>query len=188
MRKRFVTPTLILAIVTLSVPSAALGPLDLEVGAKVGAATNPFPSDPNPLGVGVGGRAGVSFLGIYGGVSALYYFGGSKAPQLGSPAEADVHSWMYGIELGYGFQLVKLVTIRPLVGLGNFSLDSTIGGTSTSARTLYVEPALVALVTLEPVFFGADAGVLVLAGFSPDQSPSKMYTAFTLHGQVGVRF
>ena len=46
------------------------------IGAKVGGATNPLASPaPNPLGLGLGGRAGVSFFGIYAGVNALYYVG-----------------------------------------------------------------------------------------------------------------
>src|SRR5579862_4965574 len=61
----------------------ALGPVDLEVGAKVGVGTNPISdqngtSTPNPLGFGLGARGGVSFLGIYAGVQLMYYFGSSQ--------------------------------------------------------------------------------------------------------------
>jgi hypothetical protein len=56
----------------------ALGPLDLEFGAKVGGATNPGGNPQNVLGFGLGGRAGVSVLGLYGGVNVVYYFGSSQ--------------------------------------------------------------------------------------------------------------
>jgi hypothetical protein len=58
----------------------ALGPLSLEAGINAGYATSPDSADAiNPLGVGLGGRVGVSILGFYGGVDGEYYLGGSTS-------------------------------------------------------------------------------------------------------------
>src|SRR5271168_359202 len=90
-------------------PAHALGPIDLEIGAKAGIATSPVSGGgPNPLGVGVGGRAGISILGFYGGGNLMYYFGANSE-----------HALLYGVEGGYGFSLPAVpITIRPQLGLG----------------------------------------------------------------------
>jgi hypothetical protein len=72
------------ALSTLSVTrrASALGPVDIEVAAKVGGGTNPennsHDAGPNPLGFGFGGRAGVSVSGLYAGLSFGYYLGVAK--------------------------------------------------------------------------------------------------------------
>ena len=51
---------------------------EAEVAAVVGGAPSPGNvGGANPLGLGIGGRAGVAFSGFYGGVSAINYFGGT---------------------------------------------------------------------------------------------------------------
>jgi hypothetical protein len=167
----------------------ALGPVDLEVGAKVGAATSPVSSSnaPNPLGFGLGARGGLSFLGIYGGVQLVYYFGSSQNEAgLGQVSE---HALLYGIEAGYGFTMLdKLLTIRPQVGLGNATF--TVSGNtnlanasaSNSNSNLYLEPGVTGLVSLGGWFVGADVNLLFLPGMD------NTTTAFTLHGQVGLKF
>src|SRR5277367_3680804 len=95
----------------------ALGPVDLEVGAKVGYATSPYSGGgTNPLGFGLGGRAGLAFLGgIYLGGNIMYYLGGSTnepAPAAGttgvtnSSVSITTNTLMYGGELGYGFKIL----------------------------------------------------------------------------------
>ncbi len=181
----------------------ALGPVDIEVGAKVGFATNPTSSSsvtvngasatasaPNPLGFGLGARGGVSFMGIYGGVQLMYYFGSSQDESvLGQTFSAKEHAFMYGVELGYGFTLLDLLTIRPQVGIGNatFSLSGNTSGVANvssdqSNSNLYIEPGVTALISLGGWFVGADANVL----FFPGLDNSK--AAFTLHGQIGLKF
>ncbi len=83
----------VLGLSTLAVArdAHALGPVDLEVGAKVGYATSPVSGGgTNPLGFGVGGRAGLAFLGgIYVGGNIMYYLGGSEnvPPPVRCPGE-----------------------------------------------------------------------------------------------------
>jgi hypothetical protein len=180
----------------------ALGPVDLEIGAKVGMGTNPIgaknsaPDAPNPLGFGLGGRAGVSFLGIYGGVQLMYYFGSSQDQTIGGTTLSESeHSLLYGIEAGYGLTLVDILTIRPQLGIGNYTLTGSASGSgpgvsvntpSQSKSNLYLEPGVTGLVSLGMWFVGADANLLFLPGF--DVGPSyDSKVAFTLHGQVGIK-
>lgn len=176
----------------------ALGPVGVEVGAIAGAGTVPSntPSgSPSILGFGLGGRGGVVLSGFYGGVEGLYYFGSSENGYSG-------HSEMYGVDLGYGFKL-PFITIRPLVGIGNFTqhvsgsstIESLSPGTpgqtvsvEDNRSTLYVQPGITALVSLGTLYVGADANVLLLTSLTESDGGSGLGAAVTIHGQVGLRF
>ena len=184
----------------------ALGPVDLEIGAKAGLGTNPLSNpnggpDINPLGFGLGARAGVSFLGFYGGAQLMYYFGGSQdigVPGVsvggisvpGQSVSVSAHTLMYGVEAGYGITLIDILTIRPQIGIGNGTVScstsasgvvNTSGGCG-SQSSLYLEPGVTGLIGLGMWFVGADANVLVFTGLDNSKA------AFTFHGQVGVKF
>ncbi len=178
-----------LAGLTSSRTARALGPVDLEVAAKAGLAEPINGAGLNPLGFGLGGRAGVVlFDHLYGGVALTYYFGGSEA-------NVSAHTLMYGVEAGWGFKPIEIVTIRPQVGLGNanFGYDAgqpplSPGATyptvdAGSTNNLYVEPGVTALLSLGLVFVGLDAGVLFFPGHEGGNT-----SAFALDGQVGVKF
>ena len=172
----------------------ALGPIGVEVGAKVGVATNPL-SDQNgvspstPLGFGVGARGGVDILGFYGGVNFMYYLGSSEDVTVaGQTASFSVHTVMYGLELGYGITLLDLLTIRPQIGFGNatFSASSSVPGLVPgdfpSKSYLYLEPGVTGLVGLGLWYVGADANVLFFPGL--DNSKASL----SIHGQIGIKF
>src|SRR5580658_1939826 len=58
--------------------ASALGPVDVEVAAKVGGVTTPSNAQnglPDPIGFAAGGRAGVAYKGLYGGISIVYLIG-----------------------------------------------------------------------------------------------------------------
>lgn len=166
----------------------ALGPVDLEVGAKVGGATNPssVSGATNPLGFGLGGRAGLAFLGgIYLGGNIMYYFGGSQNESVSPTAPSTSVSFntlMYGGELGYGIKILDLLTIRPQVGIGNATFSASADGVSTSTSNWYLEPGVTGLIGLGLLFVGADANALFFPGLNNSQA------AFSIHGQIGVKF
>src|SRR5580692_6891662 len=86
----------VMAVVSFASDASALGPLDIEVAARLGVGTTPsnIPSGAtNPLGFGLGARAGVSIIGLYGGGSIDYYLGGSQGSE-------SVHTLKYGLEGG----------------------------------------------------------------------------------------
>lgn len=200
MRPLFLSPVAALAILAFCGEARAMGPIDLEAGARVGYGTNPNiggSNGPNPLGVGIGARAGIALLGIYGGLALDYDFGGSQdVGAAGATASVSEHALKYGGELGYNIELLDLVAIRPQVGVGNFTLyvSGGISGAGVSASgggnqsNLYLEPGVVGLIDLGTMFVGADANALILPGFDTGNNQSSTYTALTLHGQVGVKF
>jgi hypothetical protein len=163
---------------SISRDAHALGPIDLEIGAKVGYGTNPTGDTIDPLGFGIGGRAGVSIFSIYAGLSAMYYFGGSASNGAGS---RDGKATLYGLELGYGFSLAFL-TLRPQIGVGFYNGNFTTPPPSDGdGRNVYLEPGLTAIIPFGIWFAGADANLF----FLPGQNHSG--TGFTFHGQFGLK-
>jgi hypothetical protein len=168
----------------------ALGPVDVELGARVGVGTNPDSAGPNPFGFGIGGRAGVTFFHVYGGLSAIHYFGSSNdvagPGAIGTFVTKNVtySSTLLGVEAGYSITAIPLLTIRPQLGVGNAAFS--FGDASQSH--LYLEPGLVALVTLGLVYIGADANLLAIPGIDRGNNDTKTYTSFTIHGQIGIKF
>ncbi len=176
---------------TASRDARAVGPLDVEVGAKVGAGSNPVNGGfPNPLGVGAGARAGVSLLGFYAGVSGMYYFGESgtfKEQYAGGSilsGSVSVQSFLCGGELGYGVRLARFVTLRAQLGLGDDVIFAS--GTeyqanrfnnaifrlpvSGTTQYLYLEPGITALIEVGKLYAGMDVNALILPS-GPSMSP-----------------
>jgi hypothetical protein len=169
----------------------AFGPIDLEIALKGGYGTSPGGgSGPNPLGIGLGGRAGVSIFGLYGGASLINYFGESQTVV---GVKTSVHTLMYGFEGGYGSKFGPL-TLRGQVGVGNAhgSIDVSGGplpGGSVSNDTLYIEPGATLLIVIGKFLMGADANVLFLPNQTdPVTGKQSFDAAFTAHAQVGLRF
>ena len=178
------TAGLTVAILALPTKADALGPVDIEIGARAGVTAGTL----GPLGFGIGGRGGVSILGLYAGIDVIDYLGATaECGGCSSPAGQIVmqsrSALLYGFEAGYNLK-VSRVTIRPQVGLGNFRLSSAYGDPPPGPRAIsnyvYFEPAVVGLVSLGVLFVGADVGALLL--------PTGPDSALTVHGQVGVTF
>ena len=169
----------------------ALGPIDVELGAKVGVATNPNSDGPSPFGFGIGGRGGVSVFGLYGGLSAVHYFGGSK--DIGN-VTVDASSTLLGVEVGYTIKAVPVLRIRPQIGVGNAHFSSGADGTDVTSSNdhVYLEPGLSVIIPLALLYVGADANAILVPGVdSPtlsDPGATKTYAAFSIHAQVGVTF
>ncbi len=178
----------------------ALGPVDVEVGAKVGYATNPESSSPNnPYGLGLGARGGVVFLGgIYAGLNFMYYTGASNTV---AGIKFSEHAVQYGLEAGYGFK-IAILTLRPQVGFGNLTFSTSVDSSGApagltaagapSSSYFYLEPGVVALVSLGLIYVGADLNLLLVPSVSSTnangQSTSNTETSASFHAQVGVKF
>jgi hypothetical protein len=183
--------------------ASALGPIDIEVAGKAGYGTSPFSQDPvNELGVELGARAGIVLYNVYVGGSYMYSFGGS-APGRGdhvvpqgpnnSPDLQNARSTRYGGEVGYDIVLWRPtigtrnlalgIRLRPALGVGALAATSRFfDHYNTATPNVYLEPALDGLLQFGVLLVGADIGLLFLPGMSSSQP------AFTVHGQVGVRF
>jgi hypothetical protein len=172
-----------LAVAIAPKDAHALGPIGIEVGAVAGAGTTPGGYTTNPLGFGIGGRAGVSLFSLYGGLRIMDYLGG------GDGVGGTFHALQYGGEVGYSIKLLDIFTIRPQVGLGNVTFsESTL---NTSNGSFYLEPGVLAQITLGLIYVGADANALIITnapGASALSSSTSTESAFTVHGQVGLSF
>jgi hypothetical protein len=194
MKIAWITPVsfavLFVGVLAFPTKANALGPVDIEIGARAGVTTSPL----GPLGFGIGGRGGVSIMNIYAGIDVIDYLGAhapcggcSLPPPPAGQMQVQAQQWrsalLYGFEAGYNFKF-SLVTIRPQLGLGNFHLSAWYGapGGGVISNYFYAEPGVVGLVSLGMFFVGADVGVLLLSG------PDSPETGLTVHGQVGVTF
>jgi hypothetical protein len=187
-RTLLVTALLGIGAACVTRDAKALGPIDVEAAAKVGYGTNPFGGGyPNPLGLGLGVRGGVSLLGFYGGLGLMYYVGGNATTS--DHNYRSVNSVLYGIEAGYGAKFFDLVTLRGQLGLGNFTMNQSGTTGSGNPSNLYLEPGLTALASFGILLVGVDANVLILPGIAdPINGQSSWDAAFTVHAQGGVKF
>jgi hypothetical protein len=167
----------------------ALGPIDLEAGGRIGGATSPSGAF-NPLGFGLGGRAGVSFANIYTGVSVMYYFGEGVRTYCCSSFSQNV--FLLGIEGGYNFVVLNRVTLRPEIAVGAAGVyttnrESPVGNPSyvygSSNTYFYLEPGIACVLSLGPVFVGTDVNL-----FSLPNVRSFPNLSFAADGEVGVMF
>ncbi|MGD0675124.1 MAG: hypothetical protein ABSC94_06870 [Polyangiaceae bacterium] len=179
------TASLTVGLVAFPTKADALGPVDIEIGARAGVAAG----TPGPLGFGIGGRGGVSIEGLYAGIDVIDYLGATVVcescswPPGAQPVMQSLRALLYGFEAGYNFK-VSRVTIRPQVGLGDFRLSSAYGspapGSGAISHYFYLEPGVVGLVSLGVLFVGADVTALLL--------PTGGGGSATVHGQLGVTF
>jgi hypothetical protein len=175
--RAFVTASAALLLALTTTRNArALGPIDLEIAGKAGYGSH-------DLGAGFGGRAGVSFFGIYGGLNIVDYLG--LSPGAGLPS---THTLTYGGEVGFGFKISRL-TIRPLLGFG----DASQSFAGFSASSFYLEPGGLLQLKFGVLIFGVDASCLILTSAQQQAvgaatGGSTASEAFTIHGQVGLAF
>jgi hypothetical protein len=123
----------------------------------------------------------------------MYYLGGSTESQpSGANAKVSESSWLYGFEGGYSFK-IALLTLRPTVEVGSYTIHTSLSGGGSEAfdlvglaaqdrHSLYVEPGVTALVGFGLWFVGADADIFLTPGLDNSQA------AFMANGQVGVKF
>jgi hypothetical protein len=193
----------ILYVSTILVSSAqdatAAGPVEGEVAAVASFGTSPTSSPGDPLGVGIGARAGASILGFYAGADVRYFFGsGLSMLQFDTVKERALK---VGAAVGYSFRVAPLI-VRPLLGAGDLLVfssvspptgpigpvgDGNIPPHSYSQNEGYVEAALMVLLPLDRFFVAVDPAVLVVQ--APNASCcSATETAVTIDVEGGVRF
>jgi len=173
------------ACVTFVRPASALGPVGVEIGALVGGASNP--SYPPPiLGLGLGGRAGVSLGGVYLGAAITEYLGGSAT--LPNGFADSTHTLLVGAQGGLTMRFGPL-KLRPLLELGVADLSEA----GQSNATFYAQAGAAFLFFVGPLFFGADLAGLVVPSYTrPCPSCrtllSNAEVAFIGRGELGVAF
>ena len=175
-----------LALASVASPAHALGPIGVELGAKLGGGSNLGGASTSPLYFpAVGGRGGITYHGFYGGVSMIAYAGQSVAVA-SRAGGTSAHSLLYGVEGGYGVTFLEHITLRAQVGLGN----AEIGYGDTSSSYFYLEPGVLVMARLAVVFVGVDLNMLIVpAGPAYHGTGEHGFdTAVTSHLQLGVMF
>jgi hypothetical protein len=87
-----------------------------------------------------------------------------------------------GFEGGYSLKIL-LVTLRPTVQVGSYTIHTSISGLRTAdVHNVYVEPGVTALIGFGLWFVAADANIFLTPGLNNSRA------AFVGNGQVGVKF
>jgi hypothetical protein len=185
-----------------ALPATSGGGLDVELAAQASYVTPPIRGGANPFGAGFGGRVGLVYSGFYVGASVLDFLGGSNV-------DVSYRAVLYGLEVGYGLRFPAFgggsFTLRPQVGLGDavvYYTDPTLaadvvtsasGSSSASADTLtvnnvYVEPALLAMLSSGGHFVAARAGALVIPGIQYGGADATTWVCTSGQLQLGFVF
>jgi len=148
-----------------------LGPLGIEAALKLGYGSNDYK-------FGVGGRAGLSIYGLYGGFSVVHFLG-----------TEGISTTTIGGEVGYGFTIHIAdapgwaVIIRPLLGFGtaNYAAGAVDGFSAASASSFFLQPGGLIQVRYRFVNFG-----VAPSAFIPTSEGFGSANAFVFNGEVGV--
>ncbi len=178
---------------------------DVELGGTASYMTGPIRGGTSPFGAGFGARLGVSIAGIYFGLSAIDYLGGSDV-------SLSDHALLYGVEAGYGLRTHPfggpLFTLRPTVGVGDAAVSHTdpslskvdvvtTASGSSSSRTsdtitvnnVYVRPGITAMLSSSMNFVAIRGDVLIIPGISyGGSSEPTTWLSYGIQGELGFRF
>jgi hypothetical protein len=215
-----------LAVVFMVVaPNAHAGEVDSDGSARgllnavhpeaagrfmVGTALTAPDTTPGP-GIAAGGagvRAGVSYLGFYAGLSFVDFF--SESSGLGSypgSYRSDAGA-SYGLEVGYGHTFFRRLTLRGLLGAGDYAVTAegaygTCSGAPSCAMitttywhasrdNFYLAPGALLEVALGPVLIGVDANLIYIPSAEGAYAGAAnvhpvTFASITGGAQLGVR-
>jgi hypothetical protein len=183
-------------------PPGWFGDFHPEVAGRL--TLGPLGDSPGPtplVGGGAGIRGGLSYGGLYGGLTYMDYFTNSGCTDGGAQSCGSTHGSSFGVEAGYGITFFRMLLARAELGLGNYRLDnkgsittcdfacttSTTTTTSSSSNTPYLQPGILLALQLGPVLVGADASVFFMPS-APFATPiGGPFAAFMVGAQLGVR-
>lgn len=151
-------------------------------------------------GDGFGARAGLSYLGLYGGLSYMGYF--SHGGCLDTADQTCGLSWgrSFGFEGGYGRTFFRILTVRGQIGIGDYLTTAeatgscpgmtcstgTLSPPPSASHGMYVQPEVLVALTPGPFVIGTDASVLYMPS-AIGSGAAGSFAAFMLGLQWGVR-
>ena len=178
-----------------------LGAYHPELAARMTFALGSEVPGSFPLtGGGFGVRGGLSYRGFYAGLTYMDYLTNSECLDTGSNTPCfSTHGLSFGAEAGYGHTFFRVLTLRGIVGAGDYANLNTASDyvcnditnqastcmttSSNSAKhSFYVQPEGLVEVSLGPVILGVDASVFAMPG-----SPTGPFAAFMMGIQAGAR-
>ena len=184
-------------------PTATPGSgLDVELAAQASYVSPPIRGAANPFGAGFGGRVGLVYSGFYLGASVLDFLGDRDV-------DVSYRAILYGVELGYGLRFPVLseaiFTLRPQIGVGDAAVYYTdpalaadvvtsASGSSASAsdtltvNDLYVQPALLGMLSSGGHFVALEASALVIPGIQYGGADATTWVSASGQLQLGFVF
>ena len=182
-------------------PAAPGSGLDVELAAKAGYVSPPIRGGANPFGAGFGGRVGLVYSGFYIGASVVDFLGDKDV-------DVSYRALLYGLELGYGLRFPVLrdstFTLRPQIGFGDAAVyytdpalaadvvTSASGGASSSdtltVNDLYVQPALLGMLSSGGHFVALEASALVIPGIQYGGADATTWVSASAQLQLGFVF
>jgi len=150
-------------------------------------------------GGGFGARGGLSYRGFYGGLTYMDYLTDSECLDTGSNTPCfSSHGLSFGAEAGYGHTFFRVLTLRGIVGVGDYAIlntatdyscsditnpaSCTTTSSNGSKHSFYVQPEGLIEVSLGPVILGVDGSVFAMPG-----SPTGPFAPFMMGIQAGAR-
>jgi hypothetical protein len=183
-----------------------LGAYHPELAGRLTFAAGSETPGPFPLTGGGGGvRGGLSYHGFYGGLTYMDYMTDGGCDSIfGTNACGSTHGLSFGVEGGYGHTFFGVLTLRAILGVGDYATLSTSTNTdcaytaaspstaqaptcltsssNSSTHTLYLQPEGLVEVSLGPAILGVDGSVFTMPG--GDRGP---FAVFMMGVQAGVR-
>jgi hypothetical protein len=171
--------------------------LHLELGGSLSYVTPPIHGGANPFGVGLGGRVGLTWSGVYVGISVVDFLG-----------ETDVDityaAILYGLDVGYGFSVPAWSgaqwVLRPQLTVGDAAVSfsnpnstadvvtSASGSDTITVNNLFVAPAIRLQLESSAVFAAVEGSILVVPGISYGGAEATTWISYGTGLVLGARF
>jgi hypothetical protein len=182
------------------------GALHPELTARMmaGKALGPPESASGPMsGMGWGVRAGAAYRGFYGGLSAIDFISKGACFDGDSSGCASTSAVAYGTEVGYEVPLIPWVTVRGVLGLGDYVATYTSSSTAcvgtpvcssvttksqATSNNFYLDPGFLLQASLGPILLGFDVNLYIMPSASDPGAnrPSAAFAALMGGAQAGI--
>jgi hypothetical protein len=152
---------------------------------------------------GIGARVGLSYLGLYGGLSYMDYFSEGSCLDSTGLSCGSTHGRSFGLEGGYSRIYFRMLMVRAQLGIGDYLMTSestsmavcpdiacstamTVSSQS-STNSIYLQPEILLALTLGPVLLGPDASLFYMPNPAIWDGTGRSFAAFMLGLQLGIR-
>jgi hypothetical protein len=154
-------------------------------------------------GGGIGARVGLSYLGLYGGLSYTDYFSEGSCLDSTGLSCGSTHGRSFGLEGGYSRTFFRMWMVRAQFGIGDYLMTSestsmaacpdvacsttmTISSQS-STNSIYFQPEILFALTLGPVLLGPDASLFYIPSPAIWDGTGRPFVACMMGLQLGIR-
>ena len=152
---------------------------------------------------GIGVRVGLSYLGVYGGLSYMDYFSEGSCLDSTGLSCGSSHGRSFGLEGGYSRTFFRMVMVRVQFGIGDYLMTSESTSmaacadiacstpltmsSQSSTNSIYLQPEILLALTLGPVLVGPDASLFYMPTPAVWDGTGRSFAAFMMGLQLGIR-